>query len=123
MKACRTCGNHELVRAQQGKGRGEGLLKRSGCEITKIIWFPNLFQAFRMKAENLSISKTLIFTGCPFRNPYVKIGFPNMFLGVPETRKLSNFAPCHRSKLHFMAISGPIQSLRLITTTVYPMGM
>ncbi len=34
-----------------------------------------------------------IFTKCPVGNPCQKIGFPNMFLGVPETRKLSNFAP------------------------------
>ncbi len=38
-------------------------------------------------------SETLIFTGCPFGNPYKKTGFPTIFLGVPDNRKLSNFAP------------------------------
>ena len=32
--------------------------------------------------------------GFPFGNSPLKIGFPTEFLGVPETWKLSNFAPC-----------------------------
>ncbi len=58
------------------------------------IGFPILFQAFRINGENLSVSKNLTFTGCPVGNPCQKIGFPTMFLGVPETWKLSNFTPC-----------------------------
>ena len=85
----------------------EGFLSTSsvqGTKLRKIIWFPfgnpplkfgfpKLFQAFRREAKNLSESLALIFTGCPVGNPCKKIGFPAVFLGVPDTRKLSNFAP------------------------------
>ena len=76
-----------------------------GAKLRKIIWFPfgnpplefgfpELFQAFRKEAENLLESLALIFTGCQVGNPCEKIGFPVVILGVPDTRKLSNFASC-----------------------------
>ena len=40
-----------------------------------------------------SESLALIFTGCPVGNPCKKIGVPTMFLGVPDTKTLSNFTP------------------------------
>ena len=51
-----------------------------------------------MEAENLSIafnaSEFLIFQDVQSETLLKKIGFPMLFLGVPDTRKLSNFAPC-----------------------------
>ncbi len=62
----------------------------------KKIGFPKLLRAFRKHSKALyrfCFSKSLVFTGFPFGNPYQKNGFPTVFLGVPESRKASNFAP------------------------------
>ena len=91
-----------------------------GVKLRKIIWFPfgnphlkigfpKLSQAFRMEEENLAVSKTLTFTGCPVGNPCQKIGFPTMLLGVPETRKLNNFAPCGLVQSGNRIIEGNVQ--------------
>ncbi len=81
-----------------------------GAKLQNIIWCPfgnpplkfgcpKLFQAFRMEEklahciDSFWLSQTLIFSGCPVGNPCEKIGFRTVFLGVLDTRKLSNFAP------------------------------
>ncbi len=74
----------------------------AGCEITEN--YAKLFQAFRREAENLSERLALTFTGYPVGNPCKKIGFPTEFLGVPDTRKLSNFAPCLWSEISAFAV-------------------
>ncbi len=56
-----------------------------------------LFRAFRKHSKALymfCLSKSLFFTWFPFGNPCQKNGFPTVFLGVPESWKASNFAPC-----------------------------
>ena len=52
------------------------------------IGFPKLFETFQMETTNLNID---FYNWCPVGNPYPEIGFPTVFFGVPETRKLSNF--------------------------------
>ena len=76
-----------------------------GCEITKNylvsfrklnpkIWVSESLSGFPSGSQIHLESLALIFTGCPFGNPCKIIGFPAVFLGVPDIRKLSNFAPC-----------------------------
>ena len=88
-----------------------GYPTNSGCEITKNylvsfrkltpkIWVSESLSGFPSGSQIHLESLALIFTGCPSGNPCKIIGFPAVFLGVPDTRKLSNFAPCNLFDFH-----------------------
>ncbi len=55
--------------------------------------FPKICQAFLIEIENLSYQE-FYFYRLSSRKSLSKIGFPTLILGVPESRKASNFAPC-----------------------------
>ncbi len=82
-----------------------------GAKLQKITWFPfgnpplkigfpKLFQAFWIEEENLKL--TLL----SFQSEVLikKIGFPTVFLGVLESRKPSNAAPCWMYSFWFIVL-------------------
>ncbi len=76
------------------------ILVSSGCKIaqnylvsfwkaTPQNWVSVVISGFVDGSGESLHCKTLIFTGFPFGNPFKKVGFPKVFLGVLESRKPS----------------------------------
>ena len=87
------------------KINGIFIILGQGANLRKIIRFPSpknwgsetLLGFPNGSGESISfLNLQWLLQGFQLETLVGKIGFPTMFLGVPETRELSNFTPCIR---------------------------